>query len=210
MDRACVLRGHRVVIPQNLRQKVVAEFHKGHPEVVRMKALAKSYVWWHGLDSDIEEMAKICESFQATKNLPAKAPLYPWAWPTSPWERVHIDFAGPLLGKMFLIVVDAHSKWPEIAIMTTTTTKTITALREIFSRNGIPRQIVSDNGPQFMSGEFSQFMSANGIEHIRSSPYHQASNGAAERLVQTLKRALKAGHHSGMPLKQSLSAFLLR
>ena len=146
-------------------------------------------------------MAKTCESCQATKNLPAKAPLYHWA----------CDFAGPLLGKMFQIAVDAHSKWPEIAIMTTTTTtKTITALREIFSQNGIPRQIVSDNGPQFMSGEFSQFMSANRIEHIRSSPYHQASNGATERLVQTLKRALKAGHHSGMPLKQSLSAFLLR
>ena len=77
---------------------------------------------------------------------------------------------------------------------TTTTNKTITALSKIFSRNSIPRQIVSDNGPQFVSEEFSQFMSANGIKHNWSSQYHPSSNVAAEQLVQTLKRALRAGH----------------
>ena len=94
-----------------------------------------------------------------------------------------MDFAGPFLGKMFFVATDAHSKWPEVIIMTsTTTTKTIAVLRDTFARNGIPRQIVSDNG---LSEEFRQFMAVNGVKQIRSSPYHPATNGAAERMVQT-------------------------
>ena len=75
----------------------------------------------------------------------------------------------------------------------------------MFARLGIPCQLVSDNGPQFASEEFAQFMRANGVKHIRCAPYHPASNGAAERLVQTVKQAVKAGHHSGMPLEQTLA-----
>ena len=68
-------------------------------------------MWWSGLDKDVEEKAKSCLKCQETKAIPAAAPLHPWAWPTAPWKRVHIDFAGPFLGK---IVVDTHSKWPEV------------------------------------------------------------------------------------------------
>ena len=92
----------------------------------------------------------------------------------------------------------------------TTTAKTIAVLRDVFARNGIPRQLVSDNGPQFISDEFRQFMVANGVKHIRSSPYHPATNGAAEHLVQTMKKALKASHRDGLPLEQSLASFLMR
>ena len=113
-----------------------------------MKALARSYVWWPGIDKALEEATKSCSPCQSSKNAPARAPLHPWAWPTAPWERIHLDFAGPFLGKMLLIVLDAHSKWPEVIIMTTTTaTKTIAVLRNIFSRNGLPKQVVTDNGP---------------------------------------------------------------
>ena len=187
------------------------ELHQGHPGIVRMKALARSHVWWPGLDKAIEESAKSCTSCQATRNAPAKAPLHPWAWATAPWERIHVDFVGPFLGKTFFVAIDSHSKWPEIIPMSSTTTsKTIEVLREIFARNGIPRQLVSDNGPQFIAEEFRQFMISNGVRHIRSSPYHPATNGAAERLVQTMKQTLRANHQEGIPLEKSLSSFLLR
>ena len=75
-----------------------------------MKALARSHVWWPGLDDDIANMVKGCIECQSVRNLPVKAPLHLWAWPTSPWERVHVDFLGPFLGKMFFLVTDAHSK----------------------------------------------------------------------------------------------------
>ena len=87
-----------------------------------MKSLARSDFWWPGLDSDQEHPAKSCQSCQAVKQAPPAAPLQPWTWPAKPWERVHIDFAGPFLSKMFLVATDAHSKWPEIFQMTQTTT----------------------------------------------------------------------------------------
>ena len=79
----------------------------------------------------------------------------------------------------------------------------------MFARFGIPEQLVSDNGPQFVSEEFKKFMTTNGIKHIKCAPYHPSSNGAAERMVQTLKLALKADHKSGVPLEHSLANFLL-
>ena len=207
----CILWGCRVVIPDKLQAKVLDELHQGHPGVVRMKVLARNHMWWPGLDQAIEKQAKGCCACQATKHLPAKAPLHSWAWPTNPWERVHVDFAGPIFGKMLLLAVDSHSKWPEVQIMSTTTTdKTIGALRDIFARFGIPHHLVSDNGPQFTSEEFQKFLASNGIKHIRCSPYHPASNGAVERLVQTVKRALRASREAGLSLEQSLAAFLLQ
>ena len=75
-----------------------------------MKALARSYVWWPGLDDDIANMVKGCAECQPVQHLLAKAPLHPWAWPTAPRERIYVDFFGPFLGKMFIVVTDAHSK----------------------------------------------------------------------------------------------------
>lgn len=211
MEASCILWGVRVVIPMKLQEKVLNEIHLGHQGVGRMKSLARSYVWWPGIDKKLEETAKGCTACQEQSNSPVKAPLHPWSWPTIPWERVHIDFAGPVLGKMLLVMVDAHSKWPEIQLMNkTSASKTIAVLQEVFARNGIPRVLVSDNGPQFIAEEFSQFMSANGIRHIRSSPYHPASNGAAERLVQTVKRAIYTGHKQGTVMEKALARFLLQ
>lgn len=69
--------------------------------------------------------------------MPQPAPLHPWDWPEGPWQRVHIDFAGPVEERMFMVAVDAHSKWPEVFIMRSTTAeKTIEKLGEMFSRFG--------------------------------------------------------------------------
>ena len=114
------------------------------------------------------------------------------------------------MGKTLLVAVDSHSKWPEVLEMNTTSAaKTVTVLREMFARYGLPEQVVTDNGPQFTSSEFSQFLASNGVKHIRCSPYHPSSNGAAERLVQTVKQALKAGCHKGVSFEQALASFLL-
>ena len=166
--------------------------HDGHPGIVRMKSLARSYVWWPGLDQDLMTLSKECTPCQQVQKAPAAAPLHPWLWPEKPWARVHLDFAGPFMGHTFLVAVDAHSKWPEVVLMTSTTaTHTIAVLRQMFATHGLPQQLVSDNGPQFTSSEFSDFCAANGIKHIRTAPYHPASNGLAERFVQSFKVAMK-------------------
>ena len=205
----CVLWGTRVIIPEKYRRQVLDELHLGHSGMSRMKALARSYVWWPEMDEDIKNMVKACLPCQSVKSSPPAAPLHPWLWPSKPWSRVHIDFAGPFKGKMYFLLVDAHSKWPEIHEMSSTTTqKTIDILRSLFSSYGLPEQLASDNGPQFTSSEFESFMKMNGIKHIRTSPYHPASNGAVEHLVQTFKQAMKSASNA-FTSQQQLCTFLI-
>ena len=178
--------------------------------MTRLKEIARSDMWWPGLDADIQETAKSCTECLAVKNVLTVTPLQPWTWPSKPWERVHVDFAGPFQGTMLLIVVDAHSKWPEVYPMKSTTAgETIEVLRKTFASHGLPVQLVSDNGPQFISEDFAQFMKGNGIQHIRSAPYHPATNGLAERFIQSVKQALKITVADGRSLSHRLSNFLL-
>ena len=158
-----------------------------------MKTLARSVIWWPGIEKRVEEMAQKCESCQCLRNEPALTVLHPWTWPTRPWQCLHIDFASPFLGKSFLIIVDTHSKWLEvIPMMTTMAEKTITELSRVFTARGLPEQLVSDNRAQFTSDTFQQFLKENGIKHVHSAPHHPSTNGEAERFVQTFKHAMKA------------------
>ena len=109
-----------------------------------------------------------------------------------------------------MVVIDAYSKWLEVIPMTTTTApKTLDMLREIFARYGLPEQLVSDNGPQFTSTELEMCMKANGIKHLNTVPYHPASNGEAQRSVQTFEHSLKASQKDEGSLSMKLSRFLL-
>ena len=103
------------MIPLRDRKPLLAEVHSGHVGASRMKELARSYLWWPILDSELEELVKHCTECLETRNAPPKAELHPWEWPNFPWHRVHADYAGPIRGKYFLILFDAHSKWVEIA-----------------------------------------------------------------------------------------------
>ena len=119
------------------------------------------------------------------------------------------DFANKE-GQDFLVMVDAHSKWPEILPMSSTTAAaTIAAFRDVFARFGFPVNVVTENGPQFISAEFSEFLRRNGVKHIRVAPYHPASNGAAERMVQSFKRSVEASASTGAPMRHRLADFLL-
>ena len=90
-----------------------------------------------------------------------------------------MDFAGPFMGKSYLLIIDAHSKWLQIIKMNTTTSEWIIAiLKRLFAQFGLPEQVVSDNGPQFTLEDFKLFMQSNGFKHLQSTSYHPASNGA--------------------------------
>ena len=102
VEAGSVLRGMRVVIPEKHRAQVLGELHAGHPGMVKMKGIALSRVWWPGIDQDIETMVHNCSACQETRNQPPPSPLHSWPWPSTPWERIHVDFAGPFMGSMFL------------------------------------------------------------------------------------------------------------
>ena len=133
-----------------------------------------------------------CLLCQQTRSQLPEAPLHSWSWPTRPWARLHLDYAGPVEGKMVLVMIDAHSKWIE-AIHTSTATSeaVIEVCRERFAQFGLPETLVTDNGTCFTSSEFEAFLQKNGVKHITTAPDHPASNGLAERAVQIVKAGLK-------------------
>jgi len=209
-NQGCVIWGTRVVIPQALRPQILSELHAGHLGIVRMKTLARSYVWWPKLDSQLEETARQCQACLQTRNMPSST-IHQWERPTGPWQRVHVDFLGPVYGHMLLVAVCAYSKWPEVVVMKegTTAAQTIEALQKIFAAWGLPTHLHSDNGVQFVSKEFQQFVKTNGIHHTTSAIYHPNSNGQAERFVAIVKRALKAMKSDGTSLETKIARFLI-
>lgn len=131
--------------------------------------------------------------------------------PKSPWERIHIDYAGPVADKMLFIIVDAHSKWQVKITNSTTTQATISMLEELFASYGSPVTIVSDNGSQLTAAEFKEFLQKTGVKyHKRTASYHPSTNGQAERYVQTVKDALKNMLTTPELLHHNLHEFLLQ
>ncbi|XP_045452509.1 uncharacterized protein K02A2.6-like [Melitaea cinxia] len=206
----CIIWRDRIVIPNSLKSKVLIELHAGHLGINKMQALANSCFWWPNISNDIKNITSNCEGCIQNRNLPPLKHLHNWEWPNEPWKRLHADFAGPFRGHMWLIVMDAHSKWPEVAKMKlTTSSATIKCLRSMFARFGLPEQFVTDNGPQWTSAEFITFCKNNNIRHICTAPYHPASNGLAERGVQTFKKAMLAQTFNNKDLDHSVQQWLL-
>ncbi|EYC31699.1 hypothetical protein Y032_0003g1191 [Ancylostoma ceylanicum] len=174
-----------------------------------MKKLARSYVYWPNIDSDCEDMVRRCTCCQKAAKNPTKVALKTWPSPTRVWQRVHVDFAGPLQGIYYLVVVDAFSKWPEMIEMSNiSASKTVKALKSLFARYGLPQTIVSDNGTQFTSEQFKAMCDEGGIVHIKTAPYHPQSNGQAERFVDTLKRGIKKLKGEERPSEETLNVVL--
>ena len=111
-----------------------------------MKEVVRSHLWWETIDRDIETLVRQCASCQQTRPVPTAVLLMPWTWPGKPWHRVHADFATKEEQDL-LVMVDAHSKWPEILpMLSTTAVATIAIFRDVFARFGFLVNVVTDNG----------------------------------------------------------------
>ena len=210
IEQDVLLLGIRVVVPESLRDRVLQQLHDTHPGVARMKGIARSHVWWPELDHDIEYLVKGCQNCQLQQSAPTEATVHPLIWPQVPWYRLHIDYAGPFFDYMWLVVVDATSKWAEIIpVREATSTLTIKALEAIFARFGLPMQIFSDNGAVFTSDEFRGFCERLRIHQIFSTPFHPRSNGEAERMVKTFKSMIKKANPGKSEIMSSVSSMLL-
>ena len=187
-----LLRDSRVIIPTALRARVLNMLHLTHIGIVRMKSLARMHVWWPNIEVDIAAHCKDCTACAETgPNQPEN--LSAWPVPDGPWQRIHIDFAGPFLDDMWLVVMDTYSKWPHVLKLNNypTSETTTSTLDDLFAMWGRPETILSDNGPQFASKTFADWCNAHSIAHLTSAPFHPASNGEAERLVGVFKQAMK-------------------
>ena len=164
-----ILRGTRIVIPEKLRPRVLSLAHEGHLGIVGTKKKLRSKVWWPGMEKDAEKHCKTCYGCQLVSRSSPPEPIRSTALPTGPWRDLAIDLLGPLpTGESILVVVDYYSSYYEIDIMrSTVASKVISSLQEIFERHGLPESLTSDNGPQFVATEFTEYMEQQEIRHHR-------------------------------------------
>lgn len=109
VEKGCLMWGYRIVVPKMLREKVLWELQAFHFGVVKMKMIARSYVYWPNIDSEIEEITSTCTICVQERKKPSKTPLTPWHSDKC-WSRIHSDFLGPFHGHIFMLIIDAYSK----------------------------------------------------------------------------------------------------
>ena len=146
-----------------------------------------------GQTSGRESKPAVCNVCAVTAPAPA-AKLSSLPLPDEPWDRIHVDFAGPFLGNMWMLVMGAYSKWPSVVRMSnySTTETTTMTLNILFTTWGCPKAIVSDNGPLFASNQFEDWCRLNGIVHLTSAPFHPLSNGKPAELRSDDKCELRS------------------
>lgn len=211
-----LLRGERLVVPQSLAHQVISTAHEAHPGIVRTKARLRERFWWPGMDRQTEVAIQNCSVCQkADKSAKtAPAPLQPVPFPERPWQKVTIDIVGPLERapqdcRFAITLVDYFFKWPEVQFSNEVSTRTITNfLLSIFSREGYPDEIVTDNGPRFSSREFSQFLDERGIRLTHSSVYYPQANGLVERFNRVFKDFVQVAALEHGPLRQAALEYL--
>lgn len=210
-----VVRGQRVVVPAELRPRMVALAHEGHQGIVRSKQRARDLYWWPRMDAEVEDAVKNCEVCSALDKTARtrSTPLQPVPLPAAAWDKVGLDFIGPMEAprqhRFAVVLVDYYSKWVEVGFCSEPSTEAaIQFLETLASREGYPRELVSDNGTHFTSDAFREYLRSVGTRHIRVTPYHPAGAGAVERANRTVKAALQAADRSGEDRGRYLQKFL--
>ena len=184
-------RGERVVIPPSCRDNIMADLHGSHASINKAMDLARTCVYWPGMEADVTNYIKQCLTCIKCSNLPVEM-LHPHEVPPRPWVKIGVDFFQDHLGKKHLIVADYFSKFPYMfPVASTHHFKTITHLRELFAAEGVPAIIMSDNGPPFNGEEFRQFSRDFDFIHTTLSPHFHQSNGFIEAMVKKVKNAYK-------------------
>ena len=188
IDDDLILYGTRVVIPSALRCQVLTRLHDSHRGIEATKRRAKQTVFWPGINADITNTVRACESCQVMQPSQQQEPLMCDENPSRPFESVSADFFS-IAGKSFLVYVDRLSGWPVVARCGTDTTavSTIRHFSRIFRDLGVPVRLRTDGGPQFTSHAFKDFLHRWGVQHIMSTPHYPQSNGHAEAGVKTIK-----------------------
>ena len=185
-----LLYGTRIVVPKELQHQTLCKIHHGHIGIEGCCLQVTTSVWWPEVSSQMETHISQFSTC-ARLHLPTKEPLLPSVLTKHPWEKVAFDLF-EFKGKQYLLVVDYYSSYPEvIQHIATTSSSVISSMKSIFSRHGIPRTVVSENGPQYNSTEVKDFASSYGFNHVTSSPHYRQSNALAERAVKTVKGLLE-------------------
>ena len=176
-----LLKLNIIVFLRSLRQDILQRIHEGHLGVEKCKRRARDTVHWPGTNKDVERIISRCVTCQKHRNKQTKEPMVITDVPTKPWQKVRMALFH-LKGKDYLVVIDYYSNFPEMALLSNTSSScVITHVKSIFSRHGIPHVAQSDNEPCFNSKEWQRFAEQYDFKHVTSSPLYAQSNGKAEK-----------------------------
>ena len=187
-DDGMLLKGPRLIIPGELQEEYLSRLHEGHLSANKVQENAKQHMYWTGIDADIEDYTKRCQECIKRSQVP-KEPLQPHDIPEGPWRKLGIDYFA-FNGNSYVLICDYFSKFPFLYRAKTSFWSLRDRLIDLFSIEGYPDEIVSDNRPPFQSKEFAKFLSGLGIKHTTSSPGYPRSNGFIERHIRTVKNML--------------------
>ena len=209
VDSVVLYKG-RVVIPPVLRQNVLRSLHQAHQGPSTMALRTHESVWWPGITDDLSKLRSSCQTCH--KMAPSQSPMPPVhpPLPEYPFQLISSDYFA-LEGHTYLIIVDRYSNWPVVRkCKTETSAELISALREFFCTYGVPDQLATDGGSNYMAQQTQDFLKAWGVNHRVSSAYHPHSNLRAETAVKTIKRLISDNiDRSGNLDNDSMAAALL-
>ena len=177
------------------------DLHRSHTGINKAISLARTCVYWPGMEADIMDYIKRCLTCIDSSNLPVET-LHPHEVPSGPWVKVGMDFFQDDFGKMHLIIADYFSTFPFVhPVRSSHHFKTIMYLQELFTTEGIPATVMSDNGPPFNGDDFKNFAREFDFVHTTSSPHFHQSNGFIEAMVKEVKHTHKKT--DGFPTAQA-------
>ena len=178
-----IFRGVVPFIPPKQRHLVLAKAQETHPGRNATEKSVKMIAWWLGITQDVQNFVSKRKNCQMNRPSLGKTVS---AWPEADvWERLHINWGYVDDQGNILVIVDAGSGWIEAFPAGNRTSEIIKVyLSQIFARFGIPKTIVSDNGPEFVSGDLKQWCESLGMKKMESPIYHPRANGLAERAVR--------------------------
>jgi len=192
----------RIFIPNDMRNSVLEQYHgKGvHFGIRRTSDLIKPHFFWPKMDQDISNFVKDCDFCSRAKwsESTASTPFQSMPATERPFKRICIDYAGPFKqsargNTYFLTIVDDFSRFLKLfPVRDCTAATTIRCLQDLFANEGLPEEIMSDNGTHFTSNSMVMFLQENNIKHIKTAPYHPSANGMAERSVRTVKNLIRS------------------
>lgn len=210
----------QMVLPQPYRETALRMAHMstlaGHFGKTKTTLKLMMRFFWPGIRKDVIQMCRACPTCQKTaKRRTPRYPLVPLPILSRPFSRIAMDLVGPLVvseegHRYILTVVDYSTRYPEaFPLKETTSTDIARALMEMFSRVGIPEEIITDRGSNLGSCLIEEFYRLFGIEHIKTSAYHPQTDGMVERFNATLKAGLrKYADKSGRKWHQTLPFIL--
>lgn len=197
VNKGLVFKNDKIVVPASMQSDMLKIIHEGHFGIDKCKMRAREVMFWPGMCSQITDLVNNCFTCKQFQNANCKEPMLSHAVPNLPWEHVGSDLF-EYKNANYVLVVDYYSNYIEVCKLPDTKAVTVIAyLKSIFSRHGIPKILTNNNGPQYTSQEFENFLKEWGIKGNRTSPYHPRSNGLAEKSVGTVKQMLRKCDQSG-------------